>query len=156
MAGPDAVLAVALATMSASLPPRVRIDTGFQRPMPLHTYSGIAGRTGGFKTSACEAAEGAVEFIEGWPTVVNGLDMPVMMHWREDPNEGIPFVAKFGTKAGIVENFWAEYTVELPVPEGARRGTRPRTAKRRKQVRNQCPARSRRGQRSGESITRQG
>jgi hypothetical protein len=124
-----------LAKLSASLPPAVRIDTGMRRPMALHTFSALVGRTGGFKTSACEAAEGALEFTPGWPAMTADMSMPVLTHWRDDPDEDVPFVAKFGTAAGIVENFWDEYTVELPVPEGARRGTRPKTVTRRRQVR---------------------
>jgi hypothetical protein len=59
------VLGITLAKLSASVPPRIRIDTGVRkRRMPLNTYGGLVGKTGGFKSSAADAVKGSVMFTQ--------------------------------------------------------------------------------------------
>jgi hypothetical protein len=115
MASPDAVLGLILSKLSASVPPRIRIDTGVRRRrMPLNTYVALVGKTGGFKSSAADAVKESVTFSR--------CDMADVLRDRlglfSPVGENIPYRAYPGTAQGIVENFMGE--VEQPVPDGSK------------------------------------
>ena len=130
LASPDATLAIVLATLSASVPPGVRVDTGVRRPMPMHTFAAPVGRTGGFKTSAMEAAEKAITFVPAWSQDVFSNDPPIMVPIGEDE---LVRRATIGTGQGIIENYMGDVLIAVPETATPRNG-RPRT--RRQQVRS--------------------
>jgi len=130
MASPDAALAITLATLSASVPPCVRVDTGVRRPMPTHTFAAPVGRSGGFKTSAMEAAELAIRFVPAWTQDVFSTDAPILVAIGDDE---MVHRANGGTGQGIIENYMGNVAVALSEDAEPRNG-RPRT--RRQQVRS--------------------
>lgn len=131
LASPDATLAIVLAKLSASLPPRVRVDTGVRRPVALHTFAAPTGRPGGFKTTAMEAADTAVRFVPGWSNDPVSMDDIVLMPPDDDPGE-LYYLARGGTGQGMVENYIGD--VPVPLPDNAPKNAKPKT--RRTQVRS--------------------
>ena len=133
MASPDAVLAITLATLSASVPPCVRVDTGMNRPMPMHMFAAPVGRSGGFKTSAMEAAELAIKFVPTWTQDVFSTDAPIMVAIGDDDTV---HRANGGTGQGIIENYMGNVAIPLSEDAEPRNGSRRRESTRKQQVRS--------------------
>lgn len=127
LASPDATLAITLARLSASVPPSVRVDTGVRRPMPVHTFAAPVGRSGGFKSSAMEAAEQAVRFVRSWSTDPLSAPDGLLSPADDEPGE-LAYLALGGTGQGIIENFMGE--VPVPLAADAKPNARQRTVRR--------------------------
>ncbi|MBV5244453.1 hypothetical protein KUF57_13010 [Mycolicibacterium sp. PAM1] len=113
MAAPDAVLSITLTRLSASIPPGVRIDTGIGRPMPMHHFGGLVGRSGAFKSAAMETADAAVDLVPGWSR--DPYACPVKLTEEDADNDDFPFRAMLGTGQGVLENYWGTVDIEVPV-----------------------------------------
>lgn len=124
MSSPDAVLSITFTRLSASIPPSVRIDTGIKRPMPLHHFGGLVGRSGAFKSAAMETADTAVDLVPGWSSDPYGC--AVTMTEDDKDNDDFPFHAMLGTGQGVLENYWGTVDVEVPV-KPATAGGQPKT-----------------------------
>lgn len=124
MASPDAVLSITMTRLSASIPPCVRIDTGIGRPMPLHHFGGLVGRSGAFKSAAMETADAAVDLVPGW--LSDPYACTVTMTEDDADNDDFPFHAMLGTGQGVLENYWGTVDVEVPVKPAAAGGA-PKT-----------------------------
>lgn len=103
-AAPDAVLAAALARVSANIPPSVRVNTGIMSPIPMHLYAVLASVSGAGKSSAADAAKETIRIRFGWP------NDPMCAPSRLLLPEGEPYVVYTRTGEGIAEAFWGERT----------------------------------------------
>lgn len=104
LAAPDATLMAVLATISASIPPSVRVDTGSMAPLPMHLFADLVSVSGAGKTGALSATKKFLKINPGWSSdpfsAPDGLKVVL--------DEPFPHIAKPRTGEGIAEQFWGQ------------------------------------------------